>query len=280
MTPAQILQSIYDRATATLEKSIIDHREMRERIDYVCRCISNRAGVRLSLGLQGSNLIPSFVRITTAKISERAVAWECLYDPGTILCFDRGYFNPSWFTTIAERGCVFLTRWKSDTSCKVLRRLNIEKGSSVIADEIIRFSGPESGVHCYLELRRITYVNPQTGKTLIFLTNQREWPALMIADLYRLRWQIETFFRWLKQTLKLRRFWSVCENGIKWQIWSALILYLLLKLLLLECQSGWSLLTLMRKMAALMLEPVKLHDLLEREKHPHNLNTCICSAYS
>lgn len=239
-----------------------------------------RAGVRLHVGLQGAQLLPSIVRITSGKISERAIAWECRYEPGTILCFDRGYFHPAWFAAINQRGCVFLTRWKSDTSCTVLRKRKLEPNGPVVADEIIRFSGPESAPHCSAELRRITDVNPQTGTRLIFLTNQLEWPALTLADLYRARWQIETFFRWLKQSLKLRRLWSHSENGVAWQIVSALILYLLLKLLALACQSGWSLLTLMRKIAAHMLESVRLGNILNLAEGPPTLTANPCSAYN
>ena len=292
--PAEVLQPVlqallqrYDHVALTLPQPLI-HRFVRLdstviRVSQVlspwARWAKDRAGVRLHLGLEGAALIPSFVRITSGKISERAVAWECRYEPGTMLCFDRGYFNPSWFTAIAKQGCVFLTRWKSDTSCKVLRKLKLDQAGPVIADEIIRFSGPESGAHCSLELRRIIYANPQTEKTLIFLTNQLDWPALIIAELYRSRWQIETFFRWLKHSLKLKRLWSACENGIRWQITSALILYLLLKLLRLACKNGWSLLTLMRKIASRMLEPIHLSTALNLTKDPPIPTTYLCSTY-
>ncbi len=243
------------------------------------------SGVRLHLGLEGPDLLPSFVRITPYKIGELSAAREWQYPPGTILCFDRGYFDPFWFTQIDAhprvRGdCVFVTRWRSDVHYRVVRKLPADKGSPVAADEIIRFSGEIAGAHCRIALRRIEYTDPQTGKLLVFLTNQMAWSALTIADLYRSRWQIETFFRWLKQTLKLRRFWSVCENGVQWQVWSALILYLLLKLIQLASACGWSLLTLMRKIAAHLFDPVKWFTLLGYAHDPPTLNTEFCSIYS
>lgn len=293
--PVEVLESVYQallqhyqKLTFTLPKSLMSR---LVRLDSTVIPISHllapwatwaegRAGVRLHLGLEGSDLIPTIVQITPYKFAERTMAKLKSYASGTILCFDRGYFNPSWFTAIQDQACIFVTRWTANTNYKVVRKLALDKASSVTADEIIQFTGRDSGAHCSLELRRITYVVPVTGKILIFLTNHLEWPAQTVADLYRSRWEIETFFRWLKSTLKLRGLWSTCENGVKWQIWTALILHLMLKLILLSCKRGWSLLTIMRKLTTMLFEPIKLDVLLNFDKLRPIANAYLCSTYS
>jgi hypothetical protein len=293
--PVEVLQSVYQallqqyqKLAFTLPKPL---RNRLLRLDSTVIPVSHilapwatwaegRAGVRLHVGLEGNDLIPTLVRITPYKFAERMMAKQATDAPGTILCFDRGYFNPSWFTALQNQECIFVTRWTANTNYKVVRKLVVAKASPVTADEILQFTGRDSGAHCSLELRRITSVVPETGKRLIFLTNQLRWPAQTIADRYPSRWEIETFFRWLKSTLKLRGLWSPCDNGIQWQIWSALILHLMLKLLLLHCKHGWSLLTIMRKLTAMLFEPMKLDVLLRFDKNKPVLNVYLCSTYS
>lgn len=221
----------------------------------------DRSGIRLHLALQGTDLLPRLVRVTPYKIAELRVARDWHYDPGTILCFDRGYFDPAWFATLHAQGCIWITRWRADVHYRVVRRCAVPKDGPIRADQIIRFSGEIARTRCTIPLRRIEYVDPRTGRGLIFLTNQLAWPAITIADLYRSRWQIETFFRWLKQTLKLRRFWSHDENGVQWQIWAALLLYVLLKRLQGLSTRGWTLLHLLRRLGARLFDRVRLADI-------------------
>ena len=238
------------------------------------------SGVRLHLGLQGADLLPAFVRVTPYKVAELRVARAWHYAAGTILCFDRGYFDPAWFTRLDTLGCIFITCWRADVLYRVVRRCKVPKHGPVIADEIICFAGKIAQSHCALALRRIEYADPQTGKVLIFLTNQLEWQAITIADMYRWRWQIESFFRWLKQTLKLRRFWSHCENGVQWQIWAALILYTLLRRLQQMCTRGWTLLHLMRRFAAQLFDRIRLGEITGSAVGPPILSIESNSTYS
>jgi len=293
--PAAVLRSLLTGLVDHFRAAFPDHHGARARrfvrLDSTVIRVSHtqfpwavwaqgRSAIRLHIGLEGASLLPAFVRITAYAIGERTVARTFAYAPGTILCFDRGYLSPAWFATLAAQGLIFLTRWRSDVLYRVVRPLPVAKHQPVVADEIIRFSGRWAAAHCSLELRRIEYRDPHRGKELVFLTNALDWPAQTVADLYRRRWEIETFFRFLKQTLKVRRFYSLTENGVEWHILSALLLYLLLKIMAQQCTRGWSLGHLLRKLAAHLLDRQSLVALLQSQPGPPILSTISSSSYS
>jgi IS4 transposase len=156
----------------------------------------------------------------------------------------------------------FVTRLPENIRYQVVREHTLPADSAVQADQIIRLSTAYSRAHYPETLRLVHYRDPDTGKDYVFLTNRLDLAALAVADLYRQRWQIETFFRWIKQNLKIKASYGTSENAVLIQIWTALIAYLLLLWIKLRSRVGWSILELTRMVQNLIKEPCNLWALL------------------
>jgi IS4 transposase len=163
------------------------------------------------------------------------------FEPGTIVVFDRGYNDYAWFDSLDRDGVFFVTRMKENTDYGVLERRPVPERGGVRRDEIIfLYKLARSGQHDLL-LRRIEFWDEEHQRTLVFLTNHRQFAASTIARIYKSRWQIELFFKALKQNLRIRTFVGTSANALQIQIWTALIAMLLLKYLQLRSRFGWSL---------------------------------------
>jgi putative transposase len=178
------------------------------------------------------------------------------------LLIDRGYVDFVWLYSLHQQGVGFVTRLPGHIRYQVVQDNPVPSDSAVLADQTIRLSTAYSRSHYPEALRLVHYRDPETGKEYVFLTNLPDLPALAVADLYRQRWQIETFFRWLKQNLKIKTFYATSENGVLIQIWTALIAYLLLLWLKVRSWVNWSILELTRIVRTLIMERTNLWDLL------------------
>jgi hypothetical protein len=227
------------------------------------RCAPDESGIKLHLFLDQAGLLPVIVEFGTLRDSERAMAKRRHYRRGTVLCFDRGYFDSAWFRELTEQGVVFVTRLPANIRITVLTNRKVPPGSGVIADQLIRLSGKIAGPRCSRVLRLVTFADPQRQKTLSFLTNQLTWSALTICQVYKSRWQIELFFKWLKQTLKLSHLYGRTENAVRWQVLTALCLYLLLWHLKQRTARGWTLSELHARLDHYLFDPVTLPELLD-----------------
>jgi len=186
----------------------------------------NKSGIKLHTLLDHNGYMPSVVEITDAKTHDVQKARTLHLEKGAIVVFDRAYVDYDWFVQLQENEVTFVTRLKTNAQYTVINRYSVDKEQGVTSDQAIRFdSKPE------LALRRIGYKDPETGKHYKFLTNNFSLEAKTIADIYRERWEIEVFFRWIKQNLKIKTFVGRSENAVLMQIYVALILYLLLALL-------------------------------------------------
>ena len=200
-----------------------------------------KGAVKLHLLLDHQGLLPSFALITEGCVHESRVARSLRFEPGTIVVFDRGYADYDWFATLDAQGVFFVTRLKENADYGVVERRPIPESSAVRRDEIIFLYKAARGGHLDLFLRRIEVWDEEQKRILVFLTNHRGFAASTIAAVYRQRWQIELFFKALKQNLRIKTFVGTSSNALQIQIWTALIALLVLKYLQLRARFGWSL---------------------------------------
>jgi len=199
-----------------------------------------KGAVKLHLLLDHDGYLPRYAVITDGKGSEIEVARQLELPPGSIIVFDRGYNDYLWFTelTIFEVG--FVTRMKEKSLYEVVETRE-PKGAGVLRDQIITIKTKQEQVDQQpVRLRRIEFVDSE-GREYVFLTNRLDLAARTIAEIYRQRWQIETFFKAIKQNLRIKTFVGTSENALHIQIWTALIAILMLRYLQLRAKWGWSL---------------------------------------
>lgn len=188
---------------------------------------TTKGAVKLHVGLDHGGYLPSFMTVTDGKVHDVTVG-RTLQLPGqSIVVFDRGYTDYAWYNALNDNDIFFVTRQKSNATHAVLERRPVSKAQGVTSDQTIIIKGTKAN-DCPIPLRRIGYRDPETGKHYIFLTNHFKLAAKTIADIYKARWQIELFFKWIKQNLKIKTFLGTSKNAVMTQIWIAMCMYLLL----------------------------------------------------
>jgi hypothetical protein len=200
-----------------------------------------KGAIKLHLLLDHDGYLPSFALITEGKTHEVTIAKQLHYAPGTILVFDKGYNDYTFFGRLCNDGVFFVTRIKSNAVYEVIEERPVPHNRQVLSDNIIRLTGVDAQNKCPYLLRRVEVWDPEEEKILVFLTNNLKLGATTIAAIYKDRWQIETFFKALKQNLKIKTFVGTTANAVKIQIWTALIAMLVVKYLKLRSTFGWSL---------------------------------------
>jgi Transposase DDE domain/Domain of unknown function (DUF4372) len=200
-----------------------------------------KGAVKLHLLLDHQGLLPSYALVTEGRVHESRVARSLRFEPGTIVVLDRGYTDYAWFNALDADGVYFVTRMKDNADYGVLERRAVPERGSVQRDEIIFLYKLARESARDLFLRRIQVWDEAQQRSLVFLTNHRHFAASTIAQIYRQRWQIELFFKALKQNLRIKTFVGTSANALQVQVWTALIALLLLKYLQLRARFGWSL---------------------------------------
>ena len=198
-----------------------------------------KGGVKLHLLLDHDGYLPQYAVIEPASKAEIQVARKLVLEPGTILVFDRGYTDYKWFASLTAQGVYFVTRQRWNSYRKVVKELPIPEKGNILADQMVLLG--HRGYRTGVPVRRVAVRDPETGKKFEFLTNKLDFAASTIAKIYRDRWQIETFFKALKQSLRVKTFVGTSANALKTQIWTALIAMLILKYLKLKSTFDWSL---------------------------------------
>lgn len=199
-----------------------------------------KGAVKLHFTLDHDGYLPTVLTITEGKRRETPVARAQTFAPGTILVFDRGYLNLKWFAELTARAVFFVTRLRTTARYRVVTRRPVPQHRNIVVDQDIRFIGDDSR-RDYPQLLRRVVVRTPDGELLEFLTNHLTLGASTVARIYRDRWQIELFFKALKQNLRVKTFVGTSANALHTQIWTALIALLLLKYLQLKARFGWSL---------------------------------------
>ena len=189
---------------------------------------STKAAIKLHtlLDLRGS--IPSFIHISDGKMGDVNVLDILPLEAGAFYIMDRGYLDFARLHTMHQAGAFFVTRAKSNFNARRVYSATVDKPGGVVCDQLVALNGHYVRLDYPEQLRRVRFKDPTTGKTLIFLTNNTTLPAPVIAQLYKNRWQVELFFKWIKQHLRIKRFLGNSENAVKTQVWCAIATYVLI----------------------------------------------------
>ena len=186
-----------------------------------------KAAMKLHVGLDHDGLLPGFAVVTESRTSDLAGARGFALPKGSIAVFDKGYSDYAWLKSLSDRGIFFVTRARSNIDVTLIEEHAVAKGN-VTYDRRVALAGKRPREMGMKPLRLVGYVCPETGRDYVFLTNIEHLSAQTIADIYKSRWQIELFFKWLKQNLKLKGFLGTSKNAVLTQIWAALCVSLLL----------------------------------------------------
>jgi len=219
---------------------------------------STKAAIKLHtlLDLRGS--IPSFIHISGGKLHDVNVLDLLVPEAGAFYIMDRAYLDFERLYTLAQMGAFFVTRAKLNMDARRLYSAPTDRGTGVICDQTIALNGFYSSQHYPQHLRRIRFKDPETGKTLVFLTNHFQLPPLTISALYKNRWQVELFFKWIKQHLRIKRFFGTSENAVKTQIWIAVSVYVLIAIIKKRLNLDVSLHTLLQILSVTVFEKIEL----------------------
>jgi hypothetical protein len=222
----------------SMDSSVIDL--CLEMFDWAHFC-RTKGAVKLHLLLDHDGYLPAFAIITNGKASDIEVARQFKFDPDTIVVDDRGYNDYSLFGQWTSQGVYFVTRMLPNSVFRVIQERKVPQRRHILKDEIIELSSRYAHERCPHQLRRIEVYNPEKDEIMVFLPNHMRLGATTVAAIYKDRWQIELFFKALKQNLKIKTFVGTSANAVKTQIWTALIAMLILRFLQLRSQFNWSL---------------------------------------
>ena len=210
------------------------------------------------LDLHGS--IPTMIFITHGKFNDVKILDNLLIEPGAIYIMDRGYLDFARLHKIHQSSAFFLTRAKKNFNFKRLYSHDVDKDTGIQCDQTIALMGFYSKKDYPKKLRRIRLLDPETRKRLIFLTNNFKLPAKTITDLYRCRWQVELFFKWIKQHLRIKAFYGTSENAVKTQIWIAISVYVLVAIVKKRMKLDLSLYTILQILSVSLFEKIPLYQ--------------------
>jgi IS4 transposase len=218
-----------------------------------------KAAVKMHTLLDLRGNIPSFIHISDGKRHDVSTLDLLMPEPAAIYVMDRGYLDFERLFGLHQAGAFFVTRAKSNADFRRLYSAPREREHGIICDQTIALSGFYSHHHYPLHLRRIRFKDGESGKTLVFLTNLFGLPAPTICALYKARWQVELFFKWIKQHLRIKQFYGTSENAVKTQIWSAVSIYVLVALVKKRLNLEVSLYTLLQIFSVTLFEKIPLN---------------------
>jgi hypothetical protein len=217
------------------------------------------------LDLRGS--IPSLVIITHGKVHDVNILDQLTFEPGAFYIIDRGYLDFDRLYAIHQASAFFVTRTKSNFRFRRLYSLPVDKSAGVQCDQIIILEGFYSHKAYPDKLRRIRFFDADLNKRLVFLTNNFTLPALTIAQLFQCRWQIEIFFKWIKQHLRIKAFYGTTENAVKTQIWIAIAVYVLVAIVKKQMHLDLSLYTILQILSVTLFEKTPILEALSTVQH-------------
>lgn len=226
---------------------------------------TTKGAVKLHVGLDHDGCLPSFVQITDGKTTDIEVARTLSFSKGSIVVCDRGYTDYQWYRSLEEKGIFFVSRLRKNACYRIRERTQVNAEQGITCDQCIVFTGAQMKKEYPLEMRRIGYRDPETGKHYVFLTNHWHLSAATITAIYKSRWQIELFFKWIKQNLKIKTFFGTSKNAVMTQLWIALCIYLLLAFIKFQSQIGLSLQQILRLLQTNLFEKRNLIALLRGE---------------
>ena len=188
---------------------------------------TTKGAIKLHVGLDHSGYLPTFMTVTDGKTHDVTVGRTLQLPKQSIVVFDKGYNDYRWYKQLNDNELFFVTRQKTNATYRVIQRHKVLKDKGITSDQTIKIKGNKAN-DCPIPLRRIGYKDAETGKHYVFLTNNFTLSAKTIADVYKARWQVELFFKWIKQNLKIKTFLGTSKNAVLTQIWIAMCVYLLI----------------------------------------------------
>ena len=231
---------------------------------------STKAAVKLHTLLDLRGPIPTIISITEGKQADVRMLDELIPEPAAFYVMDRGYLDFERLYRFELAGAFFVTRSKSNTQFNRLESRLVDRSTGVKSDHIVRLSHEKSLAHYPERLRRVTYREPKEGKVLVFMTNNFDLPALTIAALYKGRWQVELFFKWIKQNLRIKHFFGTTDNAVKTQVWIAISVYVLVAIVRKELRLEMSLSQILQILSVNVFEQIPMTELVTKTESQNN----------
>ena len=232
---------------------------------------STKAAVKLHTLLDVRGPIPTMITISEGKQADVQILDELIVEPGAFYVMDRGYVDFERLFRFVLASAFFVTRTKAGIQLNRLESRPVDRSCGLRSDHIVWLANPQSAVHYPDRLRRVSYRDPEDGKVLVFLTNNFDLPALVIAQLYKLRWRVELFFKWIKQNLRIKHFFGTSDNAVKTQVWIAVCVYVLVAILRKELGLELSLSQMLQVLSVNVFEQVPLVELFAKTQSQDNL---------
>jgi transposase len=223
---------------------------------------STKAAVKMHTLLDLRGNIPSFIHISDGKLHDVHALDLLLPEAGSIYVMDRGYVDFTRLYALRQAGAFFVTRAKSNLDAHRVYSATTDRAAGIIADQTIALDGYATSKQYPVQLRRVRFKDPESGKTLVFLTNQFALPAATICALYKSRWQVELFFKWIKQHLRIKKFYGTSDNAVKTQIWIAVSVYVLVAIIKKRLALEASLYTLRQVFSVTLFEKMPMAQAL------------------
>ena len=227
---------------------------------------STKAAIKLHTLLDLRGAIPTFIHISDGKLADVNVLDLMTFEAGAFYVMDRGYVDFARLYALHQTGAFFVTRAKSPMDARRVYSAPVDRASGVICDQRVMLNGRQSAKRYPEHLRRIRFKDCDSGKTLVFLTNNTTLPALKIAALYKSRWRVELFFKWIKQHLRIKHFLGNSENAVKTQVWCAVATYVLIAIVKKELQLDASLYTCLQIWSVSVFEKTELSCALQPDQ--------------
>jgi hypothetical protein len=223
---------------------------------------STKAAIKLHTLLDLRGNIPTFIHISDGKLHEVSILDQLVPEPGAFYIMDRGFLDFARLYRLHQAGGFFVTRAKSNTKAERRYSRPVDRSTGLVCDQTIILTGQYSPRDYEAPLRRIRFKDPKTAKTLVFLTNNFTLPAFTITELYRCRWQVELFFKWIKQHLRIKAFFGTSENAVKSQIWIAVSVYVLVAIVRKRLKLPGSLYQILQILSLTLFEKTPMEQLL------------------
>lgn len=227
---------------------------------------TTKAAIKLHTLLDLRGAIPAFIYISDGKLHDVNVLDILPVEAGAFYVMDRGYVDFERLYAMHQAGAFFVTRAKVGMDARRIYSAAVDRATGVICDQRVMLNGYYSAKKYPEHLRRIRFKDPESGKTLVFLTNNTTLPALTIAALYKSRWQVELFFKWIKQHLRIKRFLGTSENAVKTQIWCAVATYVLIAIVKNERRLDASLYTCLQILSVSVFEKIEISCALQPDR--------------
>jgi IS4 transposase len=228
---------------------------------------STKSAVKMHTLLDLRGNIPSFIHISDGKLGDVRALDILVFEPGAIYIMDRAYLDFARLYVLHQAKAFFVTRSKSNTKLRRIYSQIVDRSTGIVCDQIVALTGITSQFDYPERMRRIRFNDPVTGKTLVFLTNNFTLSATTICALYKARWQVELFFKWIKQHLRIKKFYGTSENAVKSQIWIAVSVYVLVAIVKKRLNLDASLYRLLQILSVAQFEKMPLQQALTTSEY-------------